>query len=240
MPAHITGLNRFSPEFGKFFLLEFARELIHNSATEEVVKLEGLLRKKQKEKKREIKERVQKIEFKKRKLPALTKKRISEIEKQIPSKPKKQPPFKPLPKPPILKLKPQLASPLRIPEIRFPPRLQYLRPIPKNMEIDLIKLNPLIKDPKVKSIECNGPDQNIMVIGNMGRKKTSIILTKQEVTEIIQRFAQATKIPASEGIYKVVRGKLILSAIISEVIGSKFIIKKIQMPLFSPPIRGRF
>ena len=45
---------------------------------------------------------------------------------------------------------------LRIPEIRLPPRLQYLRPRPTELEIDLAKLNPLVKDQAVKIIECNG------------------------------------------------------------------------------------
>jgi type IV secretory pathway ATPase VirB11/archaellum biosynthesis ATPase len=80
----------------------------------------------------------------------------------------------------------------------------------------------------VKNIECSGPDEKIIVSGAMGRKPTSITLSKEQIDEIIERFSQATRIPVSEGIYKVVHGNLILSAIVSEIIGSKFIIKKMR------------
>lgn len=115
---------------------------------------------------------------------------------------------------------------LRIPESQLPPTVSYLRPFPTTSEIELENLNPLIKDPLVKVIECNGPNEKIMVMGAMGRKSTGIILNQQQISEIIQKFSQAAKIPVHEGILKVVFGKLILSAIVSDIIGSKFIIRK--------------
>jgi len=60
----------------------------------------------------------------------------------------------------------------------------------------------------------------------MGIKKTGIILDKEEIDNIIQRFSRETKIPVQEGIFKVVAGRLIFLAIISEIVGSKFTIKK--------------
>lgn len=95
-----------------------------------------------------------------------------------------------------------------------------------NKEIDLGKINPLIRDFMVKTIECYGAGENLVVQGNMGTKKTGIILTKEEIEDIIQRFSKETKIPAQEGIFKVVAGRLIFLAIISSIVGSKFIIKK--------------
>ena len=72
-------------------------------------------------------------------------------------------------------------------------------------------------------------------MGRMGRKKTGTVLSKEEIDEVIKTFSEAAKIPISEGIFKVVFGKLILSAILSDVIGSKFIIKKMS----GPPIYHR-
>jgi len=115
---------------------------------------------------------------------------------------------------------------LRIPEIKLPPRFQYLRPTPTKLEIDLGKLNPLIKDPMVKNIECNGANQNLMVEGMMGRKKTRITLSREEIDETIEKFSKQAKIPTYEGVFKVVVGKMIFYAIISKIIGSKFIIRK--------------
>ncbi|MCF7910056.1 hypothetical protein K9L16_00080 [Candidatus Pacearchaeota archaeon] len=140
---------------------------------------------------------------------------------------------KPQAKPVLRQQKPirrqiQIPSHPQIPQPAIPERLKYIQPVPsKTQEIDLGKLNPLIKDPMVKIIECNGPGENIIVSGGMGVKPTSIILKKEDIEKIMKTFSEKTKIPLTNGIYKVAYGTLIFSAIISEIIHSKFIIKKI-------------
>lgn len=115
---------------------------------------------------------------------------------------------------------------LVIPEQKLPPNLQYLQPTPTDRGIDLGKLNPLAKDPMVRIIDCSGPDQNVVVTGNMGTKKTGIILGRDEINDIVEKFSRESKIPAHEGVFKVVVGRFIFLAIISEIIGSRFTIKK--------------
>jgi len=133
---------------------------------------------------------------------------------------------------PILN-KPKNSS-LFIPKPNLPQRFDYLKPTPTNLEIDLGRLNSLLKDPLIRNIECNGLNQNLVVEGKMGRKKTNIFLSKEEIDEVIRRFSEITKIPLHEGVFRVVAGRLIFSAIISSVIGSKFIIKKM---MYSPQFR---
>jgi hypothetical protein len=125
---------------------------------------------------------------------------------------------------------PRVPPPLVIPEYPLPSTVQYLRPYPTNMQIDLGKLNILVNDPNVQAIECNGPEEPIVVRGSMGAKNTNIILNEEEENEILRRFSESSRIPIHEGIYKIVVGKLILSAIVSEVVGSKFIIRKMAPP----------
>ena len=174
------------------------------------------------EKKEEIKKEKKKIQ------QIITRKKESPlIFKEKP--PLKNKLFKPLPKPLIARLRI-----LRIPEPKLPPTLQYLKPTPTNIQIDLEKLNPLIKDSAVKTIECNGPDENIIVRGTMGTKRTNIILSEEEINQVMKKFSETKKIPLHEGIFRVVVGRLILSAIISDVIGSKFIIKKM---MYAPGFR---
>ena len=121
----------------------------------------------------------------------------------------------------------QIESPvLRIPEPKLPPEFQYLMPIPSTREIDLDKLNPLVYDPQVREIECDGPNKPIIVNGMMGRKPTEIILSGNEIDDTILRFSRAAKIPADVGVYKVVVGNLIFSAVISDVVASRFFITK--------------
>lgn len=115
---------------------------------------------------------------------------------------------------------------LRIPVMRLPPRFQYLKPTPTNLEIDLGKLNPFILDPMVQIIECQGPNKNLIVSGGMGRKPTSVVFDRSDIDDVIERISKATRIPSHEGVYKVVAGRIIFTAIISDVIGSKFIIQK--------------
>ncbi|GIU68267.1 MAG: hypothetical protein KatS3mg001_117 [Candidatus Pacearchaeota archaeon] len=129
---------------------------------------------------------------------------------------------------------------IKIPELILPETFQYLKPIPLNLpyEINLKKLDPLIKDPFVKTIECPGPNSEIVVEGKFGRKRTQIKLTKEEIDEILQIFSSLTKIPLIEGLYKVVFGNLELSALISEK--TRFRIRKLSFigQTFSPkPIK---
>ena len=122
----------------------------------------------------------------------------------------------------------QNAPILRIPETRLPPQFAYLRPYATTeVELDLGKLNPLLADPAINVIESNSPDQAVIVRGTMGTKPTNIILSKDEMDGIIQTFSKKTKIPTGEGAVKIALGRYILSAIISEEAGSRFIIQKL-------------
>ncbi len=226
-------LNIISKESKALILLEFTRQLLMHSSYGEV---------------EELREIINEDTTKQKKLPNINevnKETIREIirekEKGI-KKIEKQEIFNPnigknlgkdfetgtsrIP----IRIRPRV---LRIPEIRLPERLQYLRPVPHSVEIDLGKLNAFIQDPIVRRIECNGPGENMVVMVPLPQN-TNIILNKEEIEDIIKIFVQKSKIPAGEGIYTVVVGKLIFSAIISDVIGSKFSIKKMNYaPIFS-------
>ncbi len=133
---------------------------------------------------------------------------------------------------------------LRIPEPRLPEQLSYLKPVVSVREIDLNKLNSLIYDAGVKKIECDGPNKPVIVSGGMGRKPTEIILSSNEIDDIVERFSKAARIPVDVGIFRVVVGNLIFSAIISDVVPSRFTITKMApaaqmnfryMPRAMPP-----
>jgi hypothetical protein len=125
----------------------------------------------------------------------------------------------------------RVPSSLRIPEPIMPSTFQYLHPYPTQKEIDLGKLNPLLRDNQVRVIECNGEDEPIVVEGTMGRKITKIFLSKEEIDEIIKRFSEEGKIPIRNGIHRIVVGRLIFSAIVSEIVSTKFLIRKMMFPV---------
>ena len=131
------------------------------------------------------------------------------------------------------KFRPPLGNAtLIVPEEKLPQHLEYLNPVPTGSDVDVGKLNSLVRDPMVKVIECPGPDGNITVSGTMGMKSTGITLSRDEISDIIDRFSKASKIPVHEGVFKVVVGRIIFLAIVSEIIGSRFTIKKMfaEMP----------
>jgi len=223
----------FSTDFKKRFIIAFTAELINHSAKKDIFKLQKI------------------IESRKEKESIIFPERITSPEVIIPTKINplvtrdiNAPPIKvqersqeiiqPLRRPIIRK---QFTRPsLLIPEPKLPAHLEYLKPTPTaGVEIDLGKLNPFIKDPAVRIIESN-PDEKVIVTGSMGTKPTDVILNKEDIDRVINKFSEMSKIPTTEGIYRVVVGNLILSAIISEVIGSKFVIKKMINPSSPKPI----
>lgn len=193
-------LENTSERFKELFLLAFTRELIINSSGEEILDLVSEVEKVEEQKKEVIKEAVK---------------------HELHPTPAGQ--FKPLPH----LLTSRLPKRLIIPVSRFPPRLQYIRPTPAQTIIDLGKLNPLIQDPMVQTIESHGPDKEV-IIRTPVEKKTKIVLSKEDINQIIKTFSEKTKIPIIEGVFRVAVGKLLLSSIISKVVGTKFIIKKLK------------
>lgn len=205
-------LENSTEDFKKSFLLKFTKELIKNSIPE--LKFQIELREKFPMKTPSLIQSQQPVKVYEK--PATM---------PISSQVKIKPSFKPLPK--SFKLL-EMPERLKIPQTRLPQHLRYIKPEITPTKIDLGKLNPLINNPMIKTIECNGPNQRI-IIRDTSEKQTKIILTKKEIDEILEKFAKTAKIPiVSEGIFRVAVGRLVLSAIISKVIPSKFIIKKIK------------
>lgn len=228
-------LQQTSKNFKKFFLLEFTKELIRSTETYKELRIKKEVKKVIHEKLIKPKPSQKKLLGKKI-LRGVIKEKIKRDSEMISQLKREETlaefkKFYSLTKP----VKPSslrapfsytIPAPLKIPESRLPETVQYLKPIPTSRMIDLGKLHPLIRDSLVKVIECNGPDEKIIVMGTMGRKSTKIILTKEEINDTINKFSEAAKIPVHEGVFKVVFGRLIFSAMISEVVSSKFLIRK--------------
>jgi hypothetical protein len=206
-----TNLDKMSIRFKNLFLLTFTQELIKNSGGY-MIRLNKILEKAQSPEEERVKEIIKSKHVKEDLVP-----RTKEMNEPFHFRSKK---------PAVFSGKRKRV--LRIPEQRLPPQFSYLKPTASNAEIDLGKLNPLIQDPVVNEIECNGPGEKIYVRGSMGHKPTAITLSKEEIREVIDKFSQESKIPVQDGVYNVAVGKLNFHAIVSETVGSKFIIKKLD------------
>jgi len=88
------------------------------------------------------------------------------------------------------------------------------------------KIDALLKDPTVTTIECPGENKNIIVIRSGMRQPTKIILTKDNIYEILKKIAEIARVPLIEGVFRAAIRDIVLDSVVSKTIGSRFVIKK--------------
>jgi hypothetical protein len=98
---------------------------------------------------------------------------------------------------------------------------------PRPSGFSLGQIEKILRDKSIQSIECPGPGKRILIKKLNNINSTSLVLGQPEITKVIQSFASQAKIPVVGGILKAAVGDMIISAVISEYVGSRFIINKI-------------
>lgn len=88
------------------------------------------------------------------------------------------------------------------------------------------KINPLINDPAITIIECNGAGQNISIVRAGQRQFTRISLNPVEIKELLDKIAEKARVPLLEGVFKAAVDNFIINAVVSTSVGSRFLIKK--------------
>ncbi len=88
------------------------------------------------------------------------------------------------------------------------------------------KIEPLLRDLTVLSIECPGPGKNILVKKYNQINITKVIMSQEEITEVINEYTNQARIPLVGGILKAAVGNSVISAVVSEFVGSRFIINR--------------
>ena len=94
-----------------------------------------------------------------------------------------------------------------------------------NEEI-IADLNKIINDKNVQMIECPGPGKNILVKVKNNVNLTKLILNEAEIKNVIIYFSDYARIPIVGGILKTSIESMMISAIVSDYVGSRFIINK--------------
>ena len=102
------------------------------------------------------------------------------------------------------------------------------------------KITPLLNDPSVSVIECQGQGKPIM-ISRMGHKQTAkIVLSEKDINQVLEKASEAAHIPIMEGVFRAAIDSFSINAVISEMIGSRFVIRKQQtgppMGMMRPPM----
>ncbi len=108
-----------------------------------------------------------------------------------------------------------------------PKQIQFQNPAPINQDNSKYpKIFFLLKDPTISTIECPGPGQPIRIVRSGQKQFTKIHLTPEEIKTILEQIAQEARIPIIEGVFKAAVENIVISAVISQNIGSRFVIKK--------------
>ena len=184
----------------KRFLNEFFLQLVSAYARRKAEKVEETKKAREKPKEKGREEKLERLPFIR---PFVMPQPILEKPELLP------------PKPPVL---PQM------PLIPLKKREVGIAEIIETGKLDLNKIEQIMADPAVVSIECNGPNEKIRI-----RKDDSIItaesLTKEEIKNIIESISKRTKVPIST-IFRAIFNGITINAIISDIIGMRFIITK--------------
>ncbi len=93
-------------------------------------------------------------------------------------------------------------------------------------KLTLGKIEPILRDPTVLSVECPGPTKNVLVGKVNGIQTAPFSLTQEEINGIMNEISEKTRIPILQGLFKAVYNDLLVTAIISDYIGTRFFIQK--------------
>ncbi len=121
----------------------------------------------------------------------------------------------------------QIAPPIRVEEpsdVMISPMIMSEGAI--DAEGDYGKISPLLNDPSVSTIECMGEGKELMVIRAGQKQRTRIVLSAKEILGVLNRVADETHIPLLEGVFRASLEGFSINAVISEMVGSRFVIKK--------------
>jgi len=99
------------------------------------------------------------------------------------------------------------------------------------------KISPLLNDNSVSTIECSGPGKTISVIRQGQKQVTRISLLSDEIKKILEKISNEAHIPLIEGAFKVAVDNFVINAVVSDAIGSRFIIKKTTPYSLIEPMR---
>jgi hypothetical protein len=120
-------------------------------------------------------------------------------------------------------------TPLHTPSTQELPPMPKPRPIKnaqKTESINLGKVTQFLIDPSVMSVECPGPARNLLINRGGTIQTAPISLTKEEIGTIVGEVSETTRIPVTPGLFKAAFQDLVMTAVISEYVGSRFMIQK--------------
>jgi hypothetical protein len=115
-------------------------------------------------------------------------------------------------------------SPIPLPPPTYQPT--KFKPGHKIETVNLGKLAGILVDPSVLSIECPGPYKNLLVNRSGSIQTSAITLTPEEINAIMHNVSEQTRIPLTPGVFRAAVQDLIVTAVLSDFVGTRFVIQK--------------
>lgn len=88
------------------------------------------------------------------------------------------------------------------------------------------RITSLIANPLIDSIECVGPDQPVTIQKKGVISPSNISLTAEEIKAVIEGISKEVNTPIEENVFKAETQTFIMTAVLSEFGGSRFIVHK--------------
>lgn len=99
----------------------------------------------------------------------------------------------------------------------------------------LEKMGRLLSDRAVQTIECPGPEKPVLVYRSGVIQTTNITLSTEEITRVMKEVSEKTRIPLISGVFKAAFDEFIITAVMSEYVGARFIINRKPTPSIPGP-----
>ncbi len=109
------------------------------------------------------------------------------------------------------------------PLMKIQPRLSII-----GERVLLGRLIPFLNDPAVLGIECPGAGKNVLVHKFGAIQTTPVVLAEDEINEIMKNVSERTRIPIIQGVFKAALDNIIVTAVVSEFVGTRFYIEKMR------------
>ncbi len=92
-------------------------------------------------------------------------------------------------------------------------------------------IDKILQDAEVKTVECPGPNKQVLVYKGGKIQAANLTLTADEINNIMGNFSKKARIPIGNGFFKAAIDQFIVTSVMSEFVGTRFIIqRKPQVP----------
>jgi len=84
----------------------------------------------------------------------------------------------------------------------------------------------LLSDPNVSSLECPGPGKPVLLSKSGKMENSDLVLSQEEIKIVMDEVARKTGQKFESGFVKASTGNFVISAVISEFVGTRFVMQK--------------